>query len=395
VSASSELVRRSDEEVRPPRERLRIGFLVHVMQVAGAEMLVRDLITGLRDEVHPTVFCLDAIGRLGEELQANGVDVVCLERRPGIDHRVSGRLASEIRARGIELVHAHQYTPFFYAALAKARLRGRLRLMLTEHGRHFPDHVSAARRWGNRLALSRLADHVSACSEFSGRALAAVDGFARSPVEIIANGIDLSRFPVEVDRAAVLSGLALDPSRRYVVNVARFHPVKDHHTLLQAFPAIAAAHADTDLLLVGDGPLRPELERATEALGLTSRVHFCGVRTNIPEILAACDLFVLSSLSEAASLTLLEAMASRTAVVVTAVGGNPEIVEQGVTGRLVARQDPAALAAAVTELLADREGAAAIARRARRHVERHYRLESTIAAYAERYALLCDGRAPS
>jgi glycosyltransferase involved in cell wall biosynthesis len=384
----------SNESARDPPTAagtIRIGYVVHVMQVAGAEMLVRDTILSLRQLLTPTIFCLDAIGRLGEELKAGGVEVISLGRRPGVDLRVATRLAREIRSRRITLIHAHQYTPFFYAALAKVLLGGRVQLMLTEHGRHYPDRVSVARRLVNRLLLSRLADHVSACSDFSGRALAAHDGFPAARIEVIPNGVDLSAFEPQADRSAVFERLGLDPSRRVVVTIARFHPVKDHRTLLRAFSRVAQSRPDVDLLLVGEGPLRSELQAMVEALGLGGRVHFAGVRADVPAILRACDLFVLSSLSEAASLTLLEAMASETPVVVTAVGGNPEIVPDERYGRLVPRGDFVAMGEAMLELLTHPERARSVARRARLRVENEYRLDATIARYAATYRALCCG----
>jgi hypothetical protein len=93
-----------------PGERvIRIGFVVHVMQVAGAEMLIAETVRRLAGQIYPTIFCLDAIGTLGERLQADGVEVVCLGRRPGRDWRVAWRMAREVRDRGIEVLHAHQY----------------------------------------------------------------------------------------------------------------------------------------------------------------------------------------------------------------------------------------------------------------------------------------------
>src|SRR6185312_12907577 len=99
------------------------------------------------------------------------------------------------------------------------------------------------------------------------------------------------------------------------------------------------ATPDVDLVLAGDGPLRPDLEDLARQLGVANRVIFLGVRSDVPAVLQALDVFAMTSLSEAASLTLLEAMASARPVVVTDVGGNPEIVRNGVDGVLVPRGD--------------------------------------------------------
>jgi glycosyltransferase involved in cell wall biosynthesis len=381
-------------------EALRVAFVVHVMQVAGAEVLVSETIRRLGPKLSPVVFCLDSVGLLGERLRADGIDVVAFERKPGLDLSVANRMAAEIQQRGIEVVHAHQYTPFFYAALAglRARLHSRSapRVIFTEHGRHYPDIVPTRRRVLNRLIFDRLADRINAVCAFSADALSRNDGFRRDRIDVIENGIDLPRYQVAADRNALKHRLGLDPARRYVTIVARFHPVKDHRMLLEAFQRVASGRPDVDLLLVGDGPLRGDLTEQAAARGISDRVHFLGVRDDVPDIMAASDVFALTSVSEAASLTLLEAMASRLPVVVTAVGGNPELVRAGVDGLLVPRGDAAATAQAIGALLDDPARARAMGESGAARVAEIFRLERTIGRYYDLYAeLSAESRSPN
>ncbi|MFO0850051.1 MAG: glycosyltransferase [Gemmataceae bacterium] len=364
---------------------IRVGFVVHVMQVAGAEVLVRETIRRLGPAIVPTVFCLDRVGQIGEELVAQGVDLVCFDRRPGWDFSVSRKLAAAATARRIEVLHAHQYTPFFYAALAKPIIRPMPKLILTEHGRHYPDVVSPPRRAVNRLLLDRLADAVNACIGFSAKALCRTDGFRGNRIRVIENGIDVDRYGPAADRAALRQRLGLDPDRRYIVHVARHHPVKDQPTLIRGFASAAPDYPDVDLLLVGDGPLRADLERLADELGVAGRVRFVGIQKNVAEWLAAADVFALTSVSEAASLTLLEAMATGLPVVVTAVGGNPEIVRDGVDGLLFPRGDAAGCATAFRELLDDPDHAERLGESGRDRVRERYRLDQTVAAYYRLY----------
>jgi glycosyltransferase involved in cell wall biosynthesis len=365
------------------------------MHVAGAEVLVAETVRRLQGQVVPTVLCLDRIGPLGERLRGEGVEVFCLDRRSGRDWRLAWRMARILRDRGVEVIHAHQYTPFFYAALARVLLRGGPRLILTEHGRHYPDTVSSVRRSFNRLVLSRLASAVNACCAFSAEALSHVDGFAPGRVEVIDNGIESSRYQPADDKAALRQRLGLDPNRRYVVCVARFHPVKDHATLLNAFARVAASQPDVDLLLIGDGELRAELQSLSKSLGLSNRILFFGVRQDVPELLRAADVFALNSVSEAASLTLMEAMATGLPVVVTAVGGNPEIVRDGTDGLLVPRGDSGATAEALLRLLGDPERSAAMGAAGRSRVLKRYELSSTVESYHRLYHRLARrGRKP-
>jgi glycosyltransferase involved in cell wall biosynthesis len=368
---------------------VRVGFVLHVMQVAGAEVLVAETIRRLGSRIAPVVFCLDQIGPLGERLQAEGVPVIAFHRRPGVDLGVSWRMAAEMRARPLDVLHAHQYTPFFYGALAARMTRPRPRVIFTEHGRHYPDVVSGRRRALNRLVFDRLADHVNAVCRFSADSLAEKDGFSADRIEVIPNGVDLPRYEPAADRAALKSRLGLDPDRRLVATIARFHPVKDHRTLIEAFRQVAAAVPDADLLLVGDGPLRADIEAQVAAAGLAGRVRFLGVRDDVPDLLRASDVFALTSVSEAASITLLEAMAAGTPVVVTAVGGNPEIVRDGIDGLLAPRGDAAAIAAALTRMLSEPALAHAASASASARVRSEYRLDQTI----ERYYRLYSGAA--
>jgi glycosyltransferase involved in cell wall biosynthesis len=374
------------------RKPIRIGFIVHVLQVAGAEVLVAETIRRLGPSISPVVFCLDALGQLGEQLTAEGIPVVTLDRKPGLDFACINRLAREIQERNLDVLHAHQYTPFFYGGLAARKAGIGTRVVFTEHGRHFPDVVSWRRRLTNRLLLRRLADRVTAVCDFSRQALARQDGFLLDSIEVIENGIDVERYSCPRDVHALRLSLGLQPERRYVSCIARFHPVKDHRMLINAFGELASESADTDLVLVGDGPLRADLEAQVTSLGLTGRVHFLGVRGDVPRILAAVDVFVLTSVSEAASITLLEAMATGLPVVVTDVGGNPEIVRDQVDGLLVPRGDARATAAALRMVLSDRERSAAFGRAGRQRAFDHYRLERTIKRYHDLYASLSDLR---
>ena len=367
---------------------VRVAFVVHVMHVAGAEVLVRETIRRLAGKIAPTVFCLDAVGRIGEELVRDGVDLVCFDRKPGRDWGVSRRMARAVRDRDIEVIHAHQYTPFFYAALARPLCAFRPKLILTEHGRHYPDRVSPLRRAANRLVLDRLADAVTACCRFSARGLTLTDGFAGGRIEVIENGIEVDRYGPPADKSLAREDVGLDPDRRYIIHVARHHPVKDQPTLLRGFAAAVADLPRVDLLMVGDGPLRAELENLAVELRVPGRVKFLGIRDDIPDLMRAADVFALTSLSEAASLTLLEAMASGLPAVVTAVGGNPEIVRHEREGLLFPRGDVAGCAASFRRLfaepgLADRLGVAGRARA----VER-YQLSRTVDEYDNLYRRL-------
>ena len=215
-----------------------------------------------------------------------------------------------------------------------------------------------------------------------------LDGF-RS-VEVIYNGIQLHR-PSRVcnlDRQQLRNRLGLASDLKYIVCIARFHPVKDHRTLVRAFADLKNTHPKTRLILVGTGTEQSTIELLANELTIRDSVEFWGVRRDISDILQACDVFSLSSLSEAASITLLEAMAYECPVAVTDVGGNGEHVTHRIHGLLSPRGDSQALADNLRELLDNPQQSREMARNARDRVEKQFRLEHTIARYAELYESL-------
>jgi glycosyltransferase involved in cell wall biosynthesis len=365
---------------------IRIAFVVHVMQVAGAEVLVRELIRRAGSRLVPSIFCLDEIGRMGEEMRAEGIDIITFNRRPGLDWGVARRMAKAIHERELDVVHAHQYTPFYYSAIAKLIGRRKAKLILTEHGRHYPDVVSRKRRWANKLLLARTADAVTACCEFSANGLAANDGFKRSRIEIIENGIEVDRYgphPEPDAQARVILHLHSEPDAqaRVILHVARHHPVKDQATLIRGFALAAPDLPGVTLQMAGDGPLRGTLETLAKELNVADRVQFLGIRSDIPDLMRQADVFALTSLSEAASLTLLEAMASGLPAVVTDVGGNGEIVRHEKEGLLFPRSDAAGCAAAFKRLFADPAFAKRLGEAGRERAREHYRLETAVNRY--------------
>ena len=310
-------------------------------------MLVAETIRRLGPRIKPVVLCLDQVGALGERMQNEGVEVIAFGRHAGIDLSLVRRLARAFARRGWTSSTRISTRRSSTARSPRRRPSHTLVSSSPSTGDIIPIVVSRKRRFANRVVFDRLADDVNAVCGFSATSLAAHDGFTQARIEVIENGVDLSRYRLVRDRGALKARLGLAAGRRHIVTIARLHPVKDHRTLLQAFSAVAAAIQDVDLLLVGDGPLRGELEQLARSLGLADRVRFLGVRDDVADLLAVADMFALTSVSEAASITLLEAMASQVPVVVTDVGGNPEIVRHGIDGLLAPRGDAPAIAAAI------------------------------------------------
>jgi glycosyltransferase involved in cell wall biosynthesis len=228
--------------------------------------------------------------------------------------------------------------------------------LFTEHGRHYPDFRRSRRVLANQMLL-RPGDRITAVGRFVGEALVAHEGIPRRRVEVIYNGIDPQTFAPLPDgglgRRNARATMGVPEHVPVLLQVARFHPVKDHTTAIRAFARAHDQFPDARLVLVGDGDTLPEMQQIAWNAGVADHVHFLGVRDDVHALLPGADLFVLSSLSEGVSVTLLEAMAARLPIVATHVGGNPEIVEHGQTGLLSPRRDEQGMSHNMMLLLGD------------------------------------------
>lgn len=328
--------------------RLRLLHVLNTLDTGGAEHVVLNLATRLDPARYALHVCsFSGEGQLADRFRRLGATVHALRRRPGIDGGLVGYLAGLIRREHIQLIHTHNVAPWLYGALAARWTR--TRLCHTEHSNVFPHQrlLQAAERW-----LARWTEVLISDSEKVTRQLIA-QGIPADRITTVPNGIDTARFAAPVDRAEVRRRLGLDPGAPVVGTVGRLAAIKDQVTLLEAFALVWSAYPEAWLLLVGEGPMRPELEARAMILGIAGRVQFLGDRSDVPELLGAMDVFALSSVSEGLPLTVLEAMAAGLPVVSTRVGGVPEAVVDGETGLLTPPKDPRALADALIGLLAD------------------------------------------
>lgn len=372
-----------------PARDSRIGVLhvVHSLNIGGAEKLVHDLaIATDSDAFRVEVACLDALGTLSTGLAVRGHTIHPLARRPGLDALLPLRIADLCRHRDLSVVHAHQYTPFFYGVLG-ARLSGRARCLFTEHGRHHPD-VRKSKRVAANAVLSRLCDEVVAVSEFTRRALIENDGFPPAKVRVLYNGVHLSDPQTGPDRASVRAALELQPNDRVIGLCARLSPEKNVPLLLEAFASVRAAMPEARLVIAGDGPARADVESSVRRLGLEADVALLGFRDDVPSLIRAFDVFCLPSLTEGTSTTLLEAMNAGCPAVVTRVGGNPEIVVEGVTGECVPSGHAPALAAALTTMLQDPDRARRMGAAGHSRVKERFTFEGMVDGYEALYRRL-------
>jgi glycosyltransferase involved in cell wall biosynthesis len=326
--------------------------VLHSLNVGGAEVLAARLARRLRGTYRFLFACLDGLGPLGEELRDEGFPVRVMDRRPGIDWRCSRRLADLLRRERVDLVHAHQYTPFYYGITARLFCR-RPPILFTEHGRWYPDYPRRKRMFANRLLIERR-DRIVGVGQSVRQALIRNEGIPTGRVEVIYNGVDLSTFAENLDdRTNARRAMGVGPEDFVILQVARLDALKDHPTAIRTMERVARSHPDARLVLVGEGPEEETIRTEVHRRGLDSRVIFLGLRSDVARLLPAADLFLLTSVSEGIPVTLIEAMGAARPVVATRVGGVGEVVDDGITGLLSPDGDDAGLSEQILRLAGD------------------------------------------
>ena len=326
---------------------------------------------------------LDQGGPLEPDIESSGIPYLIMNRRPGLELSLMWRLYRLFRKHRPAVVHTHHFNQLFYSALG-ARLAG-ARIVHTEHSVEYLKN----RRFRVALRLlSLLCDKVIAIGSDGRRVLASRVGIPARKLVVMRAGVNLSAFRISQSEARRVLGIP--DSQPVVAIIARLFPEKNHKLLLAAFKEVTRRMAGArllpaKLLIVGDGVEKQAIADEISRLGLAGSVDLMGVRRDVARILAASDLFVLSSDREGLPIAVLEAMAAGKPVVATAVGDLPAIVRDGETGFLVPAKDEARLAEAICSVLSQPELAAEMGLNARRFVEESYSVESMITRIEELY----------
>jgi len=312
------------------------------------------------------------------EAPAAGVPAVAVRMRGPLDIPALAALRRLMRERAVGLVHTHSSVDSWLGGLAAKSLR-----LPVVRSRHVS--IRILRR---RALVYRLADRIITSGE-AVRAIVVGAGIAPARVVSIPPGVDIARFHPRVSGKAVREELGIPAGAPVVGLVANIRGSKGHNVFLEAAGEILGRSPDARFLIVGDGVGFAEVRERVHAMGLEPAVTMMGFRRDIPEVMAALDVLVLPSIrSEATSQVIPQALAVGTPVVASTVGGNPELIRDGETGRLVAPGDGRALARAVLSLLADPERARALARAGQAAALARYSIDASMARTTDVYRAL-------
>jgi len=364
---------------------LRIVHVVESLDVGGLETMVVAMAAVQRRQGHDVrIVCLWHEGTLAAQARKADVAVSCVNKGPGVDWRSVLRLRAALREARADVLHTHNAMAHYYAVAAQLGL-GIRAVISTRHGAGAKSGVDRVEQ------LYKLAMHATdfgvAVSKAGRQRFLDTGVIPPAKALVVPNGIDLSGFsPRSDERAAALRAeLGLPVDAVTFGTVGRLNEVKRQADLLQAARMRLDAGDRICVVLVGDGPLRAELEQACDQLKLREHVRFTGVRSDVPALLAAMDVFVLCSRTEGYSLALVEAASAALPIIATDVGGNAEIVADGVNGLLVPPAQPQALSEAMARLHADGAARQAFGQASRAWALREGSLESMCAAYERLY----------
>jgi sugar transferase (PEP-CTERM/EpsH1 system associated) len=344
------------------------------LKPGGLENGVVNVVNGLdAGQFRSSVCCLQSAGEFAARINGTA-EVVEMGLRPGNDWLMPLRLAKLLRSLRVDILHTRNAEPFFYG-MAAAWLAGVPVVIHSEHGRTFPGKPLRARV--QRYLLSGVS--AAFCvSERLKQDLVRELRVEPATFEVIRNGVDTEKFHAPAGERGTSAAHVM------IGSVGRLAAIKNYALLLRAMARLPSV-PPWRLLLIGDGPERPSLQALAAELGLAGRVQFAGHRDDVPQAFRQMDIFVLPSISEGMSNTLLEAMAAGVACLASDVGGNGEIIVPEVSGLLFPSGDVAMLAAQLGRLVTDPQLRARLARAALNRVNVEFSIAAMLRRYEELY----------
>jgi glycosyltransferase involved in cell wall biosynthesis len=362
--------------------------ILHVLQnsnIGGVQQQLLSLLKAYdRDLMNPTVCCFKAKGEIGEQMEKNGIEVVSLnvERHHRFSPRIIRELFRLMKRKEIHVVRTHRYRASFYGRIAA--LFAHVPVIIPSLHDNYNKELRPERRLVNRM-LARISTRIVAVSDSIKQDIIKYDNIDPAKIMIIHNGVDTELFKPGRTSAGIRKEIGLSDKDLVIGFVGRLVPAKGLPHLLEAFAYVRQEYDRAKLLIIGGGQMLGPLRAMALDRGLKDDVFFMGERTDVPQLLSAIDVFVMSSVAEGLPNSLLEAMAAARPVVVTLAGGMGEIIKDGVNGLVVPVGDPASLSQGIKSLLKDRSFAETLGAAARQYIENTYSIRATARAWEDLY----------
>jgi sugar transferase (PEP-CTERM/EpsH1 system associated) len=374
-----------------------IAHVLFRLGTGGLENGVVNLINTMPDEKYQhAVICMTDYTDFRNRIKKDDVQVYCLNKKPGKDFAVYFRLWKLLRKIRPDILHTRNLSAL--EAQLSGLLAGIKHRIHGEHGRDIDDVDGTNPRYVllRRLFQPAVQRYIPMSKDLETWLINRIRVPAKKITQIY-NGVDLSRFKISGNKPADLLPPGFRSSNLLLIGtVGRLDPVKDQITLMQAFIHLVntypAERNKVRLALVGSGLLQPKLRELSLEAGIDDLIWFAGERNDVADIMRALDLFVLPSINEGISNTILEAMATELPVIATDVGGNPELVINNQTGYLVPKQNPIAMAEAFKKYLDNRSLLARHGKAGRARCESTFSLKRMITDYMNVYDSLLEDK---
>jgi len=356
-------------------KKINLLYLATDSKIGGAENVILALIKGLdRNKYSIYLLVLSGAGPLIKEAKKLGIEAVSLKMKTRFDFISLLKIFPYLRGKKIDILHTHLYHSNILGYFIKKWKKIPI-FLYTSHG--LPIKKNSPLSQVNNSIMRKVNQRVIAVSSDIKRKLINYGKVKPEKIIVVYNGVDADQFIFKRESKNIFVG-----------TVANLRPVKGHQYLLRAIPIVLERIPAAKFLIVGQGPLRKDLERLAKRLKITKNVIFTGYQKNIAEILAKLTLFILPSIRETFPVCLLEAMAASLPVVATDVGGIPEVVKDKETGLLVPPKNPEALATAILTLLQDKERAKNMGIAGRKKIEQDFTVEMMVRRNDEIYRTL-------
>jgi len=368
-----------DDLVPNPIRPLKTLFVITSMPVGGAEVLLVNLMRRFRaSHILPSIACLKEKGPLGEEISRE-FSVTDHWLRSKFDVRVVPRIAKHMQREEIDAVVTVGAGDKMFWGRVAARLASVPVVCSALHSTGWPDGVGKL----NRL-LTPITDAFIAVAKSHGQFLVDFERFPASKVVVIPNGVDTVRFrPSPTERLSVRHELGINSDSPLIGIVAALRPEKNHSLFVQAARKIVNAASNAHFVVVGEGPERSRIEALIHTLSLAKNVTLLGNRSDTPRLLAAMDVFALTSHNEASPVSILEALSSGVPVVSTRVGSVAESVHDQWNGFTVDEGDVEGVAKRVLNLIRNPSTAEMMGKNGREHVQSHGSLDTMVRMYEQ------------
>ncbi len=382
--------------MKPDTEIPLVVHVIYSLGTGGLENGLVNIINHMPDERYRhAIICLTEAGEFAKRIARPGVPLISLHSEAGHSFRLYWKLWKVLKTLNPTIVHTRNLAAL--EAQIPAWFLSGASTVHGEHGRDVFDIEGKNRKYNLlRKAVSLFVDRYVAVSRDLQYWLLKTVGVAQDKVIQIYNGVDQDLFRPKDGVTPDIAPAGFLSEKPFVIGtVGRLAAVKDQATLISAFKGLLDQNPgnrrDFRLIIAGEGPMRRQLEELILRWGLAEYVWMAGERNDISELLRLFDVFVLPSLGEGISNTLLEAMATGLPVIATDVGGNPELVEDGVNGRLVPKENPASITACLQEFVSDRELVKTMGEAGLGKVRSQFNWDRTVEQYISVYDGLVGG----